>query len=369
MTTTGPIDVQADAADPSGAALPAATRLLLHALDVAVLLPIRRGGQLRAFVAFGRKRSGDVYAAGDLALLAAVASQCATELLRMELGRYAPREVVEMLASDPEALIPVEREVSLLFCDMEGSTRVAEALAPETLRVFQDDYLRTMADRVAREQGLLVKTIGDAVMALWNAPIPLRDHAVHVCRSALAMLQAVQELNARWMPRGVPAIAIRVGVHTGVASVGKFGTSARVEYDARGDAVNLASRLEGLNKAYGTRLLVSDATHAALDGGFVSREIDLVRVVGRGQPVVVHELLCARGDGAEDAAVALATSWAAALEAYRRRNFTDALAQLAEIAATHPHDGPTLAFESRCRALRDHPPPVDWDGVYDSHAK
>jgi class 3 adenylate cyclase len=366
---TGPIDLQDDAAGVAHAALPAAARILLGALGVSVLLPIRRGTQLRAFVGLGAKRSGDVYTASDLALLAAVASQCATELVRMELGRFAPSEVVETLASDPGALVPVEREVSLLFCDLEGSARIAEALPPDTVRGFQADYLQTMSDRVARERGLLVKTIGDAVMGLWNAPVPLPDHAERACRSALAMLAATRELGATWTGHGVRSVAVRIGVHTGVASVGNFGTSARVEYDARGDSVNLASRLEGLNKAYGTRLLVSDATRGALGDLFVSREIDRVRVVGRAQPVVVHEILCARDDAGAGDAAALVAAWEDGLAAYRRRDFDAALARLGRIDDAHPGDGPTLALAARCRALRDVPPPADWDGVTDAHAK
>src|SRR6185503_10907860 len=129
-----------------------------------------------------------------------------------------------------------------------------------------------------RQHGILVKTIGDAVMALWNTPVALTDHAERGCAAALEMLEALERLNAEWHERGIPLVVIRIGIHTGAASVGNFGTGRRLEYDARGDAANVASRLEGLGKQYGTGLLLSAATRTSLNDGFVCRYLDHVRV-------------------------------------------------------------------------------------------
>ena len=161
--------------------------------------------------------------------------------------------LVETLVRNPSALELEAREVTVLFSDMRGSTRFAEALPPEGLRLFHDEFFPAMADVVGSHGGLLVKTIGDAVMALWNAPLSTPDHAARAGGAALEMLATLEPLNRRWASRGWPEVAIRVGIHTGDALVGNFGSAARVEYDARGDTVNVASRLEGLCDAYAAR--------------------------------------------------------------------------------------------------------------------
>jgi adenylate cyclase len=200
-------------------------------------------------------------------------------------------------------------------------------------------------------------------MALWNTPAPLPDHAAHACAAALEMLDALAPFNARWSARGAPPIAIRIGIHTGAATVGNFGTAQRLEYDARGDAVNLASRLEGLGKQYGATLLISEATRACLDSQFACREIDRVRVLGRARPVGVHEVL------GRDAPDAWLQSWDDALSSYRARAWEEAIARFEALVRERPEDGPAQTYLERCRQLSAAPPPTDWDGVFDAHAK
>ena len=334
-----------------------------------MILPVRRGDLLAAFVALGEKRSGDVYTTRDLALLSAVANQLSGDLLRLDLGRYAPRTVVETLLRDPSALELEAREVTVLFSDMRGSTRFAEALPPEGLRLFHDEFFPAMADVVGSHGGLLVKTIGDAVMALWNAPLSTPDHAARAGGAALEMLATLEPLNRRWASRGWPEVAIRVGIHTGDALVGNFGSAARVEYDARGDTVNVASRLEGLCDAYAARVVVSEATRGRLGDAFLCRPLDRVRVRGRSQPVDVHEILALRVLDGDGRLAGLADDFTAALEAYRARRWDDALLRFERLAREHPDDRLVQLYLARCRALRAAPPREDWDGVFEAPAQ
>jgi len=244
-----------------------------------------------------------------------------------------------------------------------------EALPPEGLRLFHDEFFPAMADVVGSHGGLVVKTIGDAVMALWNAPLSTPDHAARAGGAALEMLATLEPLNRRWASRGWPEVAIRVGIHTGDALVGNFGSAARVEYDARGDTVNVASRLEGLCDAYAARVVVSEATRGRLGDAFLCRPLDRVRVRGRSQPVDVHEILALRVLDGDGQLAGLADDFTAALEAYRARRWDDALLRFERLAREHPDDRLAQLYLARCRALRAAPPREDWDGVFEAPAQ
>jgi adenylate cyclase len=206
-------------------------------------------------------------------------------------------------------------------------------------------------------------------MAFWGAPVAVGDHAARCCRAALEMLAALRALHARWRAAGLPLLAIRVGIHSGEAIVGNFGSARRFSYTAVGDDVNLASRLEGLNKEYGTTILVSDATRRAIGDGFVCREIDRVRVQGRVQPVAVHELLGRHEDDRDGALARRARDFGSALDAYRRRAWDEAIARLEALAGEWPDDAAVAPLLERCRQLRLAPPPAAWDGVYEAFRK
>jgi adenylate cyclase len=206
-------------------------------------------------------------------------------------------------------------------------------------------------------------------MAFWGAPVAVADHAARCCGAALDMLAALRTLHARWRESGLPLLAIRVGIHSGEAIVGNFGSAQRFSYTAVGDDVNLASRLEGLNKEYGTTILVSDATRRAIGDAFVCREIDRVRVQGRVQPVAMHELLGRREDDRDGTLARRVRDFAAALDAYRRRAWDDAIGKLEALAGEWPDDAAVETLVARCRRLRVAPPPAEWDGVYDAFTK
>jgi len=291
--------------------------------------------------------------------------------VRAAFRHYVNPEVTELLAREPNRLVlgGERREISILFSDIRGFTTVAEALAPEALGELLNEYLGAMTDILFRHAGLLDKYIGDAVMAFWGAPVGVADHAARACRAALDMLDALPALHARWRARGWPPIAIGIGIDTGDSVVGNFGSRTRFNYTAMGDHVNLASRLEGLNKVYGTRALVSEATRRAAGDAFVCREVDRVRVKGKERPAVVFELLGRRDDDADGRLSALATRFGDALAAYRRREFDAAGAAFETIVAGHPGDGPCRLYLDRCRSLRAAPPEPAWDGVYVAQAK
>jgi adenylate cyclase len=290
---------------------------------------------------------------------------------REAFSHYLNPEVTELLAQDPSRLRlgGERRALTVLFSDVREFTSIAEALPPEALGELLNEYLGTMTDVVFRHEGLLDKYVGDAVMAFWGAPLDAPDHAARCCRAALDMIVALRALHVRWREGGLPLLEMRIGINTGEAVVGNFGSAQRFSYTAMGDDVNLASRLEGLNKEYGTTILVADATRRAIGDEFVCREMDRVRVKGRVQPVAVHELLGRRADDHDGTLVGRAAAFAAALAAYRERDWDEAIGRLVALGERWPDDPAVPSFLARCRRLRDRPPPPAWDGVFEALTK
>jgi adenylate cyclase len=228
----------------------------------------------------------------------AVTEQREKKMIRDAFRHYLSPEVTELLASDPSRLkLGGHRSpLTIFFADIRGFTSLAEQMEPETLGEFLIEILSAMTVVIFRHKGLVDKYIGDAVMAFWGAPVVIPDHAARCCEAALEMLAAFDALNADWQARGLPRIDVNIGIHTGEPIVGNFGSVDRFDYTAVGDAVNLASRLESMNKTYGTKILISESTRAALDASFTSREVGRIRVRGREQETTIHELLGRSGD-------------------------------------------------------------------------
>jgi adenylate cyclase len=208
------------------------------------------------------------------------------------LGKYAPIDLVRRLFADNvEPTLGGElRRVTLLFTDIKDFTTFAEALPPERLATLLGRYFEVMTAAVTQQGGTVDKYIGDALMVLWNAPVAVADHAARACRAALACVAAAHALCASEEWRGLPPLTTRFGIHTGDVMVGHFGAPARFSYTALGDGVNLAARLEGLNKQYGTTILVSAAVEAAVRGEFDFAAVGRVTVKGKTQAVDVFEL-------------------------------------------------------------------------------
>jgi adenylate cyclase len=207
---------------------------------------------------------------------------------------YVPSKVVEEIANDVTKLRlgGEKRELTVLFSDIRGFTTVSETLAPEALVRLLNAYLTKMTGCVFKFDGMLDKYIGDAIMAVYGAPVPHPDHAARACRTALDMMRELGDLQKFWRESGQPSFDIGIGINTGPMVVGNMGSDARFDYTVIGDAVNLGSRIEALNKTYGTHVLVSEFTYRLVKAEFPNaREIDLTPVRGRAKPVAIFELI------------------------------------------------------------------------------
>jgi adenylate cyclase len=291
--------------------------------------------------------------------------------IRRMFQQYVPPAVVQELIHRPEllALGGEERVATVLFSDVKGFSRVAEGLAPTKLVALLNEYLTAMTDVVVEHGGVIDKYLGDALMAEFGVPVPLDDHAVRACRAAVRMRDALRRLREGWERRGMPALHARIGINTGRVLVGNLGSYRMMDYTCMGDQVNLASRMEGANKEYGTEILVTEFTWREVQAHFVGREIDRVRVPGRGEPVAVYELIAVREDGVDEGTAALLAGFADALALCRDREYGEALAAFESLAERYPEDGPTAVYLERCRKNAVLPPPADWDGVFQLASK
>jgi len=281
------------------------------------------------------------------------------------MSKYVPVDLVRLLyrtGREPE-LGGELRTVTLLFSDIKGFTNLAERLPPNELAQILGRYFEVTAAAIQGCGGTIDKYIGDAIMAVWNAPEPLAWHARRACEAALAAQAAAESLftSAEW--QGRPRLVTRFGLHTGDVLVGHFGAPDRLSYTCLGDGVNLAARLEGLNKVYGTTLLVSDATREAAGSAFAFRLLDVVAVSGKARAVRVHELL--GPDPLAGPQLEAARRYEEALAAYLRRDFAGALTAF---EALEP-DAAASVLAERCRRLLANPPGGDWDGVYVATSK
>lgn len=283
--------------------------------------------------------------------------------LKKAFSNYVSPDLVKEIEKNPDKLVlgGEQRELSILFSDIRGFTTVSESLSPPELVKLLNEYLSPMTRIVLEERGTLDKFIGDAVMAIFNAPLDLPAHAVHACNAAVRMLEELKTLNEGFAARGMNCIDIGIGINTGLAVVGNMGADIRFDYTAIGDSVNLASRLEGLNKYYGSHILVSEDTFRQVpEGRFIFREVDRVRVKGKHLPVVMYELMVARQE--------ILPSFEKGLMLYRGREF-GAARELFEKLAAEFDDGPSRLYVSRCADFIENGPSDDWDGTYTAKAK
>jgi adenylate cyclase len=215
---------------------------------------------------------------------------------------------------------------------------------------------------------VLDKFIGDAAMAFWNAPQAQPDHARRACLAALDMVTTLERAKPEWERSGLPHVEMGIGINTGAMVVGNMGSRDRLAYTVMGDAVNVASRLEGLCKVYGVHIVIGEGTRAAAGDALVTRSLDRVRVKGRDEPLAVYEVL-ARREEADAALTERLEAWERAVALYRERRWFEAAAAFADLAAKDPADGPARLYLARSRALDARPPAADWDGVYEAETK
>jgi adenylate cyclase len=285
--------------------------------------------------------------------------------IREMFGQYLSPKVVEDLVDDPSKiqLGGEEREMTAFFSDIQGFSAISERLTPTELVQLLNDYLTDMCDIIISSEGTVDKFEGDAIMAFWGAPTSQADHAQRACFAAIDMNNRLIALRVKAVQEGITPLTVRMGVNTGQMVVGNMGSSQRMNYTIMGDAVNLASRLEGANKAYGSGMMISESTYRSCEEDIDVRELDRIMVVGKSEPVTVYQLL-SRKNQTTGADADLVDQFSKGLEFYKAGDFRLAKSEFSSCLEIFADDGPALTYISRCQAFADNPPDADWDGVY-----
>jgi len=300
----------------------------------------------------------------------AVAYSYATEgqqkkAIRHMFGHYLSESVIGHLLADPHRLQlgGERRRLTLFFSDLAGFTTLSERLEPEAVVSLLNQYLSVMTEIILEEAGTVDKFEGDAIMAFWGAPLDQPFQAVSACRTALRQQAAMEILNGGFADQNLPKLSMRIGIHTGEAVVGNLGSEKRFDFTVIGDTVNLASRLESLNKLYGTEILVSETTVQGCGDAVLFMEIDRVAVKGRTAPITVYTPLALK-ETLADGLLALREAYAEALGLYRRSQFEAAAARFEAISRKWPHAGPAAILFNRCRRFLETSVSEDWDAVF-----
>ena len=301
----------------------------------------------------------------------------ATQIMERQLAtfvRYVPRTLVQALIDshiEPQ-LGGSRRTVTIMFTDVANFSTMSENLAPVDLMRKISAYYDVLATQIGSHAGLIQKFLGDGLMGLWNTPSLDQQHVRNACNAALGCRVATNRLNADWLRWGWYPMHTRIGLHMGEVAVGNVGTVDRMDYTAVGVAVNLASRLEGLNKVYGTQILCSESVRAAVADEFLFRSLDQVIPQGLGQPIGIHELIGVHpavgqaadpGVVATEAQLAYCNAWESAYALYLRRDWHGANERFSALAMQQPEDPVVRLYLERARQFSQTPPPPDWNGV------
>lgn len=277
---------------------------------------------------------------------------------------YLTASVITEMLKDPTKLKlgGDKKHLTVLFSDIRGFTTISEKLTPEELVHLLNEYLTAMTDIVFKYDGLLDKYMGDAIMAVYGAPLDQPDHALRACRTALEMMHVLKKLQEKWQTEGRPILNIGIGLNTGDMVVGNMGSQMRFDYTVMGDMVNLGSRLEGINKEYGTNIVISEFTYAAVKDKLYCRELDAVRVKGKKLPVKIYELICEINEAA--ASRPFVELFETGLEHYKNAAWDEAITAFQQTLSVKPGDAASELFIERCRDLKNTPPSQPWDGVF-----
>lgn len=286
--------------------------------------------------------------------------------LRKTFSKYVSPQVVDEILKDPEnvQLGGKKAELSILFSDIRNFTSISEKLDPKELSSLLNNYLTPMTHIVFKNKGTLDKYMGDAIMAFFGAPIPLDDHPLRAGQCAIESIQNLKILQEEFKKKGLPHIDVGIGINSGIVSVGNMGSETVRSYTVMGDAVNLASRLEGLTKEYGVHIIISEYTHKHIQGHMPTRELDLVKVKGKSDYVRIYELISESQLNANSPYAQSLDAFKKAYALYREKNFEDASSYFKKALELRPHDAPSRLYLERCENYLVSPPPQDWDGVY-----
>jgi class 3 adenylate cyclase len=286
--------------------------------------------------------------------------------LRRAFSTYLSEDVVEEIVSDPTRLQlgGINRRMTALFTDVKEFSRIAEVLSPEQLVDLLNSYLSAMSDVILDQKGTIDKYHGDAIVSFFGAPLELKDHAMRACTSAIIMKRLEDEVNKRVLEKGISPsrMLTRIGINTGDMVVGNMGTQKKMNYTIISNAVNLASRLEGVNKQYGTWILTSDSTIQETGGQLFTRRLDRIRVVGINEPIRIHEIMDLKSD-ATDELYEQVYLFHKALDLYEERKWKDAEEAFKQVLKSFPDDGPSPLYLERCRQHIEFPPDNEWDGI------
>ncbi len=346
---------------------------LVFAFLLALMLARRYSTPLAALAAQAERiQQLDVAEPAEIETNILEVAQLATSQERMRhalhsFSRYVPLEVVrELMKRDEAASIGgARRTITVLFTDVQGFTTIAEALEPEALTLHMSEYFREMLGTVQGDGfGEVTQLTGDGFVAFWGAPIDCPRHAAQAAETVLACRAGLADINSQWRTRGLPELPTRFGLATGPVVVGNVGSTERMVYTAVGDTINLASRLEGINRFYGTWVLASEATRRAAGDAFAWRRVDRVRAKGKQEPIDLYELLGRAGEVPAER-LEFAARYEAALAQYRERDFAAASAALGALAREFPDDRSVARLLDLIRDLGAKALPDDWDGTTD----
>jgi len=285
-------------------------------------------------------------------------------------SQYLAPTVVDRLVENPKLLkLGGERKVlTAFFSDVAGFSTIAEKLEAEELVDLLNVYLTDMTEIILKYEGTVDKFEGDAIIAFFGAPIEFEDHATRTCLAALDMQNRLAELREIWKKEGRPEMFMRIGINTGQMVVGNMGSTNRMDYTMMGDSVNLAARLEGVNKQYQTYTMLSEFTYELAKNDIEARELDSIRVVGKQEPIKIYEALGRKGE-MDDFIQLILPHFEEGLDHYKKRRWDKAIDSFERALNLYENDGPSLTYRNRCIAFKIHPPPSDWDGVFTMKTK
>ena len=287
--------------------------------------------------------------------------------VRGMFSKYMSPEIVAMLEADPDLINAVgdRRELTAFFSDLANFTTLSETLEPEELLVLINEYLELMTAEIIEQGGYLDKYQGDGIMAVFGVYPGESNHALDACRAALGNQRDIIGLQQRWEEEGKPKVAVRIGINSGPMVAGNVGYEGKLNYTVLGDAVNLAARLEGANKQFGTLVMLGEMTYALVKDDVLVRELDVLAVKGKKQGVHVYELLGIKGeDVLTEQQYALLDAFDDGLMQYRSQKFDEAIKHFKVGLEIMPKDGPCQAYIDRCKIFKEDPPGKDWDGVF-----
>ncbi|TAL38512.1 MAG: CHASE2 domain-containing protein [Spirochaetes bacterium] len=285
--------------------------------------------------------------------------------IKSAFSNYLSPLVIDEIIKNPESLqLGGElREISIFFSDVAGFSTISEKLNPQQLVALLNEYLSEMTDIILGYGGTVDKYEGDAIIAFFGAPHPFPDHAQRLCFAAIDMKKRLAELRDEWRKTGRDELKVRMGMNTGNAVVGNMGSKMRMDYTMMGDAVNLAARLEGVNKKYGTYAMIAENTYEQAKDVIEARELDIIRVVGKEEPTKVYELLGRKGS-LPDYMHEMLEKYYEGLAAWREREWKAARSAFRSALKIVENDGASKTYYDRCTEFIENPPPKSWDGVY-----